>query len=282
MSPDPDGSAPATPAHGPPAAVTRRPATTVHLLGAACWVATIGWAVSMDMGLWGMPGTMGMSFWSFLVMWTLMMAAMMLSSMAPLALLYGRTITVHRGPRLTAFGGGYVLAWGSTGVVAFVVAGLFGDVAADRPTLARLVAVACFAAAGLYQLTPLKMRCLEHCRSPLAHLMHYLGFKGPLRDVRAGGHHGLFCLGCCWALMVLMVAFGVMNVAAMVGLALVIAVEKHWRHGGLFARAVGVVAVLWALLIVIDPGFAPGLDPDALMDMGGMDMPMDGGSGMDG
>jgi len=277
MSPDPDGSAPATPAHGSPAAVTRRPATTVHLLGAACWVATIGWAVSMDMGLWGMPGTMGMSFWSFLVMWTLMMAAMMLSSMAPLALLYGRTITAHRGPRVTAVGGGYVLAWGATGVVAFVLADLFGDAAADRSTLAQWVAVACFVAAGLYQLTPLKKRCLEHCRSPLAHLMHYLGFRGPLRDVRAGAHHGLFCLGCCWALMVLMVAFGVMNVAAMVGLALVIAVEKHWRHGERFARAVGVVAVAWALLIVVDPGFAPGLDPDAVMDMDmdGMDMPMD-------
>jgi hypothetical protein len=58
-------------------------------------------------------------------------------------------------------------------------------------------------------------------------------------------------------------------------------VEKHWRHGERFARAVGVVAVAWALLIVVDPGFAPGLDPDAVMDMDGMDMPMDDGSGMD-
>ena len=264
-----------------PANQTKRSAGTVHGVGAACWVVTIVWAVQMDMGLWGMPGTMGMSFGSFLVMWTLMMAAMMLSSMAPLALLYGRTITTHRGPRLTAFGIGYVVAWGATGSVAFVVADLFGDVAADRPTVARWVAVACFAAAGAYQLTPLKMRCLEHCRSPLAHLMRYVGFRGPLRDVRTGAHHGLFCLGCCWALMVLMVAFGVMNVAAMVGLALVIAVEKHWRHGERFAQTVGVVAVVWALVIIVEPGAAPGLNPDAVVDMGKMGMGGDTG-GMSG
>ena len=156
---------------------------------------------------------------------------------------------------------------GSTGLVAFVVADVVGDIAADRPTLARWVAVACFVAAGLYQLTPLKMRCLDHCRSPLGHLMRYIGFRGPLRDVRAGIHHGLFCLGCCWALMAVMVAFGVMNVAAMVGLALVIAVEKHWRHGERFARVVGVVAVVWAVWIIIDPSVAPGLDPDAVMGM---------------
>ena len=97
--------------------------------------------------------------------------------------------------------------------------------------------------------------------------MHYLSFRGPLRDARAGVHHGLFCLGCCWALMVVMVAFGVMNVAAMVALALVIAVEKHWRHGEHFARAVGVVAVVWAVVIVINPAVAPGLDPNAVMGM---------------
>ena len=80
--------------------------------------------------------------------------------------------------------------------------------------------------------------------------------------------------------MLVMVAFGVMNIAAMVGLALVIAVEKHWRHGERFARAVGIVAVVWAIAIVIDPSVAPGLDPDAIMNMdmnNDMDMTPDGG-----
>ena len=233
----------------------------------------------MDMGLWGMPGTMGMSFISFLIMWTLMMAAMMLSSIAPLAALYERTVTSNRGPRHSALGGGYVMAWGATGVAAFVIADVFGDIAADRPTLAQWVAVACFCAAGLYQLTPLKMRCLDHCRSPLGHLMQFIGFRGPLRDLRAGVHHGLFCLGCCWALMLMMAAFGVMNMAAMIGLALVIAIEKHWRHGERFARVVGFIAIVWALAIIIDPSAAPGLDPDAVMNM---DMNMDGDMNKDG
>ncbi len=243
------------------------PSQIITLATAGAWLVTVVWAIRMDMGLWGMPGTMGMALWSFLVMWTAMMAAMMLGSMGPLATLYGRTITARRGPRLTAFAAGYLLAWSSTGVIAYLLADRFGAAAADHADLARGVAVGAFVAAGLYQLTPLKHRCLAHCRTPLGHLMHYLGYRGPTRDLRAGFHHGLFCLGCCWALMVLMVAFGVMNVAAMVGLALVIAIEKHWRHGVGFARAVGAVSLAWALLIVFEPAAAPGLDPGATMTM---------------
>ncbi|MEC7916166.1 MAG: DUF2182 domain-containing protein, partial [Actinomycetota bacterium] len=115
----------------------------------------------MDMGLWGMPGTMGMSFGAFLIMWTLMMAAMMLSSVAPLATLYERTVTSHRGPRLTALATGYLLAWGVTGIVAFVVAGVVGAKAAVRTDRAQGVAVGGFIAAGMYQNTPWKMRCLD-------------------------------------------------------------------------------------------------------------------------
>ena len=80
--------------------------------------------------------------------------------------------------------------------------------------------------------------------------------------------------------MLMMVAFGVMNMAAMVGLALIIGVEKHWRHGERFARVVGFAAIIWALVIIIDPSAAPGLDPDAVMDMDG-DMDMDGEMDMD-
>ena len=85
----------------------------------------------MGMGLWGIPGTMGMSLISFLVMWTLMMGAMMLPSMAPLATLYGRTISRNRGIRLTAFGTGYILAWGITGFIAYLIADRFGGIGSD-------------------------------------------------------------------------------------------------------------------------------------------------------
>jgi predicted metal-binding membrane protein len=228
-------------------------------VGAAAWVGTVAWARSAGMG--AMPGTMDMALGEFVAMWSLMMAAMMLPSVAPLAGLYARTITERRAPRLTAFGVGYLLAWASTGVAAFWLAGLFADVASGSSGTGKAVAATAFGACGLYQLTPLKERCLGHCRSPLTHLFHYASFRGGTRDLRAGLHHGLYCLGCCWTLMVLLVAFGVMNLLAMAGLAVVIGIEKHWRHGRMFARAVGIAALLLAVLVVIEPGLAPGLDP---------------------
>ena len=118
-----------------------------------------------------------------------------------------------------------------------------------------------------FQLTPLKYRCLDHCRSPIGHMFHYAAWSGPTKDLRAGVHHGLYCLGCCWALMVLMVAFGVMNVWAMVGLALVVAAEKLWRHGEHVARVAGFASIALAVVVAIAPGIAPGLDPDNVMNM---------------
>lgn len=251
----------------------RRISTTsvVLAVGAlAAWAATISWITADDMV--AMPGTMGMGIASFTLMWGLMMAAMMLPSVAPFISTYERTVTTHRVGRLAGLAFGYLLVWTAVGVVAFVVADWFGALAADRAGIAHGVAIGTFAVVGVYQLTPLKFRCLSHCRSPLGHLMHYLGFRGPLRDVRAGASHGAFCLGCCWALMLLMIAFGVMNVGAMVLLAAVIAVEKVWRYGDRFARLVGVACLAFAVLLVFEPGLAPGLDPDSVMTMNEMEM----------
>ena len=246
---------------------TRRPisSTTLVLLAIvlAAWIATIAWIRADDMA--AMPGTMGMSVAAFTVMWGLMMTAMMLPSVSPFVRTYQATVTTRRAPRLVLLGCGYVVVWTAVGLVAYVVADRFGRLASDRPNVAHAVAVVTFAVVGIYQLTPLKFRCLSHCRSPLGHLMHSLGFRGPLRDLKAGAHHGYFCLGCCWALMLLMITFGVMNVAAMVGLAAVITIEKMWRHGERFARAVGVACLVFAVVLVFEPGLAPGLDPDSVM-----------------
>ncbi|MFW2334769.1 DUF2182 domain-containing protein [Ilumatobacter sp.] len=246
--------------------------TSLVLAAAAilAWVVTISWVRASDMG--AMPGTMGMGLLSFVVMWGLMMAAMMLPSVAPFVLSYRATLVDHRAARLTALALGYLLIWSAVGVLAYVVADWFGALASDRPNAAQGVAVATFALVGLFQLTPLKFRCLSHCRSPLGHLLHYLGFTGRFRDVRAGASHGWFCLGCCWALMLLMIAFGVMNVGAMVGLAAVIAIEKLWRHGETFARVVGVACLVFAVVVLFEPGLAPGLDPDGVNPMQNMGM----------
>jgi predicted metal-binding membrane protein len=210
---------------------------------------------------------MGMGLISFTVMWGLMMAAMMLPSVAPFVRLYEATVLEHRAIRLTTLASGYLAVWTAIGVVAYVIAERFGALAADNADAAKWVAVGTFAVVGVYQLTPMKFRCLSHCRSPLGHLMRNLGHTGRLRDFRAGVSHGSFCLGCCWALMLLMIAFGVMNVGAMVVLAVVIAAEKVWRHGEQFARVFGVGCLAFALLLIFEPGLAPGLDPNSVMPM---------------
>ncbi len=223
----------------------------------AAWAGTITWALVSSMG--AMPGTMGMSVSAFTAMWTLMMAAMMLPSVGGFVGVYQRTVVEHRGPRLTALAAGYVAVWGATGVAAFAVAAGCAALAGGHPSAARWAAVAVFAGAGAYQLSPLKFRCLSHCRTPVGHLVHYLGFHGRLRDFRAGASHGWFCVGCCWALMVVMVALGVMNLAAMVGLAAVVAIEKLWRHGEGFARFVGAALIVYAAVLMVAPELAPGL-----------------------
>jgi predicted metal-binding membrane protein len=219
---------------------TRSVAPTAVLLAvsAAAWIATIAWVAALDMTL--EAGTMGLAFPAFVGMWTLMMAAMMLPAISPLVSMYARSVRGDAGA-LTAFGSGYIVVWASTGVVA-----------GDRPGVAHVVAVGAVAACGVYQLTPMKRWCLRHCRSPLSHLLHYASYRGPTRHLRAGGHHGLVCVGCCWTLMVVLLVVGTMNVPAMIGLAFLIALEKQWRHGEMLARAAGVAALVFAATIAID------------------------------
>jgi predicted metal-binding membrane protein len=140
----------------------------------------------------------------------------------------------------------------------------------DHPAWATAAAVVVFAACGVYQLTPLKSRCLKHCRSPLSLLLHYGAYQGALRDVRAGAHHGAYCLGCCWSLMALFVVLGVMNLAAMVVLAAVVLAEKLWVHGELLARLVGIAALALAVAVIWLPALAPALDgTNQMMSMAG-------------
>jgi predicted metal-binding membrane protein len=235
--------------------------TTAVLWAAAvvAWIGTVVWVVGRDMQ--AMPGTMGLGFGEFVAMWALMMAAMMLPSVSPFVTAYAKTVTMPRTGRLLSLAVGYLAAWAVAGVVAYALARAFGSAAERSDGVARTLAVGSFAAAGVYQLTPLKRRCLSHCRSPIGHLFHYLSFRGPTRDLRAGFLHGLYCLGCCWGLMLLLVAFGVMNLLAMVGVAVVIAVEKLWRHGERFAQVVAVAALAYAVAVAFVPEAAPGLDP---------------------
>ena len=193
-------------------------AAVLLLVAAVAWLVTVGRAGAMA----GMSGTMGLGLLAFVGMWApMMMAAMMLPSVAPVASMYQRSVRSHRALRLAGFTSGYLLAWAGAGIPAFLLTAFVAQLVDDHPAWATAVAVAVFASCGVYQLTPLKARCLKHCRSPLSLLLHYGAYRGPLRDVCAGVHHGAYCLGCCWSLMALFVVVGVMNLAAMVVLAAV-------------------------------------------------------------
>ncbi len=207
---------------------------------------------------------MGFHLVGFLVLWTVMMAAMMLPAVAPVYAMYARVIERQATPAVRALrlGGlvsGYLLAWTAFGLLAFVAADLAGRLADREPRLAVWVGAGLLAAAGLYQLTPVKDRCLAHGRSPLSLLMHLGSYRGRLRDVRAGIYHGGYCVGCCWGLMVALIALGVMDLRWMALLAGVIVLEKLWRHGKALSYAVGVALLGLAALAPSHPALIPGL-----------------------
>jgi predicted metal-binding membrane protein len=228
--------------------------SVVLIVAAAAWVATIG--IAGDMGV--MPGTMGLGLLAFLGVWTLMMTAMMLPSITPLTSLYARTMQSHRARRIALLAMGYLLVWAAVGVVAFLFAAGAERIADHAPGWAQAIAIATCVACGIYQLTPVKERCLQHCRSPLGHLLRYASWRGPLLDTRVGVSHGAWCLACCWSLMVLLVTFGVMNVVAMIALAAVVVIEKVFVPGRWFSVAVGAAAFALAVGIWIDPSLAGG------------------------
>jgi predicted metal-binding membrane protein len=215
----------------------------------------------------GMPGPMAgpwLVLGEFLLLWVIMMAAMMLPSVAPVASMYLTVLRKRRdgtaAAHTAALVAGYLLAWAGFGVAAFGISRALGklapmgmnapmgmDMAPSR--LAVWSAAITLAVAGVYQFTPLKARCLRHCRSPLGFLLHFGNYSGRLRDVRVGVYHGGYCVGCCWSLMLVLVTVGVMNMAWMVALTAVVFVEKVWRSGKAFGAAVGGALILTGLLL---------------------------------
>ncbi|WP_415947516.1 DUF2182 domain-containing protein [Streptomyces sp. KLOTTS4A1] len=232
------------------------------LIALLAWVLVIAQADGMgtdgDMGM-GMgagAGTMGMSLSLFLLLWVAMMAAMMFPSVAPVAVTWARAIGrqasgAARLLRTTLFVTGYLLAWAVFGLLVYGLLVLFGDLVQGHPQAARWIGTGAFLAAAVQQFSPLKNICLRHCRSPMSQLVRYAGFRTRARDLRVGIHHGLYCVGCCWGLMIVLIPLGSMNIAAMAAVSVIIFVEKLWRLGPLFASVVGVVFLVLAVLTAL-------------------------------
>jgi len=186
------------------------------------------------------------------LMWWIMMIAMMTPSAAPVLLLY---TAIKRqgpdGPRATALSGlfltGYLIAWaGFSAVATSLQWGLESVGLSDGAMMtvrSRGFAGALLLGAGIYQFSSLKNACLDHCRSP-GQFLSLHNRPGAAGALRMGMHHGVFCLGCCWALMILLFAGGIMNLWWIAGLAVYVLVEKTAPRGDLVARAAGAGLVL--------------------------------------
>jgi len=195
------------------------------------------------------PGALGYAGVAafFVAAWTLMTVAMMLPTALPLVLLF-RRFTAHRreaGMLSAVLLLGYVLVWAAFGAAAHLADfGLHTLIARSHWLADRSWALggSTLLLAGAYQFMPLKRFCLEKCRSPYGFIVqHWLG-RSPLREaLRMGVDHGAFCVGCCWSLMLIMFAVGCGNLAWMLVLGSVMAIEKNLPWGTRLSAPVGVL-----------------------------------------
>jgi predicted metal-binding membrane protein len=193
------------------------------------------WALLLAMGD-EMP--MGAGLW--LGAWTAMMAAMMLPSASPLVLLYARRSTAMNSALLTA---GYVAVWAAVGLAAYAI-----DMRLPDPS--NRVVGAVLVIAGLYQLTSMKAACLKRCRNPVDFLVTHWR-SGKVGALRVGVEHGAYCVGCCWALMGVLVIAGAMSLAWVAAIALVVAGEKLLPRGPLLGRLGGVGLLVAGIVVAL-------------------------------
>jgi len=185
-------------------------------------------------------------------MWWIMMIGMMIPSALPMILLHDRVQRHYLGAaatRTTAlFTLGYLVAWGGFGLVATLLQWALNATGLLSPmslSVGNAPGAMLFAVAGVYQLTPLKHACLRHCRSPAEFLTAHRR-PGAAGALLTGIHHGIYCAGCCWLLMALLFAVGVMNLVWVAVLAVLVLLEKLAPHGHNVARLSGIAMLVVA------------------------------------
>jgi predicted metal-binding membrane protein len=218
------------------------------LTGAGTMEDMDGMLMPMSAGPWTLSHALIM-----LGMWSVMMVAMMLPSALPMILLYAtiaRRQHAAGGPAaVPLFALGYVAAWSVFSVAAVALQYLMERAALLSPMMESssiALAGALLITAGAYQWTSVKSACLAHCQSPLDFVLAHWR-SGSLGALRMGMRHGAYCVGCCWALMLLLFVGGVMNLAWIAGLALYVLVEKLTPPGHWVGRATGAVCIVWGL-----------------------------------
>jgi predicted metal-binding membrane protein len=237
-------------------------------LTAVAWAYVIWLTQNMDMGgamsMPDMPSMGAMApalapwtpadFVFVFLMWSIMMIGMMTPSAAPMILIYARVgrQAAEQGRPLAAvgwFAAGYLLAWIGFSILATLAQWALTRAALITPMMTSASAIfggLILITAGIYQWTPLKEVCLRHCQSPLTFIQQHGGFRRDMAgSLRVGFRHGLFCIGCCWALMVLLFVGGVMNVLWIAGLTIFVLIEKVVPAGRLISRSAGIAFIIW-------------------------------------
>lgn len=244
---------------------------------ALAWLALAGWSASpwrryLDHGNWGdlawlaalcraVPaGERALPVLAYATAWMLMIAAMMLPTILPLLAIF-RRVTGARpdaGVLVAAVIGGYVLAWLTFGVAAYGIDAAVRTAAATSVWFVVhgwAVGAVVIAGAGAFQFSALKYRCLERCRSPFGFVNARWRGQWPLAEsFRLGVGHGLFCVGCCWALMLVTFVVGMGNIGWMLALAAAMAAEKNLRWGARLRTPLGIGLLGWASAIVVANG----------------------------
>jgi predicted metal-binding membrane protein len=212
-----------------------------------------GWTMSM---MW-MMGHGPLAALAFIGVWAIMMVAMMLPSTLPMLLLYRRVILFRgegaAGGKIFLTGAGYFAVWAAFGAAAYFAGTAVTRAAMVSVRISHLVPLATGVAlmiAAAYQLTPVKSTCLRHCRDPLSFAAGHFsaGWRGALN---LGIHHGAFCAACCWGLMLIQLALGVMSLPVMTAVAVLIALEKLAPRGELLAKVIGTAAMAAGIVLVI-------------------------------
>jgi len=235
--------------------VTAFTSAILLLIAAVAWVSVVVSSMRGDdmMMTMPMPVTVADGL-AFVVSWAVMMTAMMLPSALPMIALYGAIErgAVGAGPKgvpVAVFTLVYLALWAATGAPVYFAHAFLMTLAG--PAFAYGVAVTLLAA-GVFQLSPLKQVCLRVCRSPLGFLLGHWrpGLRGSLA---LGWSHAVYCLGCCWALMLVLVAAGAMGLLWVLLIAALVAAEKLLPGGGWIARAAGGALVLLGVAVAFRP-----------------------------
>ena len=234
---------------------SHRPALPIVVSVALLALAAVGWWWSARMAETGMAdmGDHLMSLGAFMLAWMAMMGAMMFPAISPVVLLYSGAAARRTVAPLPFFVAGYIAIWTAMGLPAYAAWRELAMPIAEGRAWAGRLAGAVLLVAAIWQLTPLKSMCLRHCRSPLGFFLRFgRGLSRPVGALRMGFAHGAFCLGCCWALMAVLVALGTMNLLWMIVLAVLIFFEKDTRYGeGIAIAGAAAFAVLGLLLLFV-------------------------------